>query len=104
MRRIQDFFNKILCILLIAVLNSNVLLFAEDSLKLDGSYLVGCSFLEKNLFGMSNFRGREYEFTDSHLIVTDFKKKTKREIENLTAMNVESIEIIAKGIQIPEEQ
>ena len=76
MRRIQDFFNKILCILLIAVLNSNVLLFAEDSLKLDGSYLVGCSFLEKNLFGMSNFRGREYEFTDSHLIVTDFKKKT----------------------------
>ena len=76
MRRIQDFFNKILCILLIAVLNSNVLLFAEDSLKLDGSYLVGCSFLEKNFFGMSNFRGREYEFTDSHLIVTDFKKKT----------------------------
>ncbi len=76
MRRIQDFFNKILCILLIVVLNSNVLLFAEDSLKLDGSYLVGCSFLEKTFFGMSNFKEREYEFTDSHLIVTDFKKKT----------------------------
>ena len=28
----------------------------------------------------------------------DFKKKTKREIENLTAMNVENIEIVAKGI------
>lgn len=76
MRRVRDFFNKILCILLVIVLNSNVLLFAEDSLKLDGSYLVGCSFLEKTFFGMSNFRGREYEFTDSHLIVTDFKKKT----------------------------
>lgn len=35
--------------------------------------------------------------------LTDFKKKTKREIENLTAMNVESIEIVAKGIQLPEE-
>ena len=35
--------------------------------------------------------------------LTDFKKKTKREIENLTAMNVDSIEIIAKGIQLPEE-
>ena len=32
----------------------------------------------------------------------DFKKKTKREIENLTAMNVEVIDIIAKGIHIPE--
>lgn len=76
MRRIQDFFNKILYILLIVVLNSNVLLFAEDSLKLDGSYLVGCSFLEKTFFGMSNFREREYEFTDNHLFVTNFKKKT----------------------------
>ena len=36
--------------------------------------------------------------------LTDFKKKTKREIENLTAMNVENIEIVAKGIQLPEEQ
>ena len=35
--------------------------------------------------------------------LTDFKRKTKREIENLTAMNVDSIEIIAKGIQLPEE-
>lgn len=76
MRSIQDFFSKILCILLIVVLNSNVLLFAEDSLKLDGSYLVGCSFLEKTFFGMSNFREREYEFTDNRLIVTNFKKKT----------------------------
>ena len=36
--------------------------------------------------------------------LSDFKRKCKREIENLTAMNVESIEIIAKGIQLPEEQ
>ena len=32
-----------------------------------------------------------------------FKEKTKREIEKLTAMNVEQIQIIAKGIKIPEE-
>ena len=35
--------------------------------------------------------------------LTDFKKKIKREIENLTAMNVDSIEIVAKGIQLTEE-
>ena len=34
----------------------------------------------------------------------DFKKKCKREIENLTAMNVETIDIVAKGIYIPEEK
>lgn len=33
----------------------------------------------------------------------DFKKKCKREIENLTAMNVEKIEIIAKSIAVPED-
>ena len=33
----------------------------------------------------------------------EFKKKCKREIENLTAMNVETIDIIAKGIYVPEE-
>lgn len=32
-----------------------------------------------------------------------FKKKAKREIENLTAMNVEVMDIIAKGVHIPEE-
>ena len=32
----------------------------------------------------------------------DFKKKCKREIENLTAMNIENIDIIAKGIHVPE--
>ncbi len=35
--------------------------------------------------------------------LTDFKKKIKREIENLTAMNVDSIEIVAKGIELTEE-
>lgn len=34
----------------------------------------------------------------------EFKKKCKREIENLTAMNVETIDIVAKGIYIPEEK
>lgn len=34
----------------------------------------------------------------------DFKKKCKKEIENLTAMNIVNIDIIAKGIHIPEEK
>ena len=32
----------------------------------------------------------------------EFKKKCKREIENLTAMNVENVDITAKGIHVPE--
>ena len=33
-----------------------------------------------------------------------FKKKVKREIENLTAMNVEIVDIIAKGVHVEEEE
>ena len=36
-------------------------------------------------------------------VLKEFKKKIKKEIENLTAMNVEQIDIIAKGIHIKEE-
>ena len=32
----------------------------------------------------------------------EFKKKCKREIENLTAMNVETIDIVAKGVYVPD--
>ena len=32
----------------------------------------------------------------------NFKKKCKREIENQTAMNIETIDIVAKGIYVPE--
>lgn len=35
--------------------------------------------------------------------LTNFKKKCIKEIENLTAMNVDSVEILAKGIYKPEE-
>ena len=34
----------------------------------------------------------------------DFKQKCKREIERLTTMNVESIDIVAKGIHMPEQK
>lgn len=33
----------------------------------------------------------------------DFKQKCKREIERLTTMNVEAIDIVAKGIKMPEK-
>ena len=35
-------------------------------------------------------------------ILKEFKEKAKKEIENLTAMNVVSLEIIAKNIYVPE--
>lgn len=34
--------------------------------------------------------------------LNNFRKKCKKEIENLTAMNVETIDIVAKGIYVPE--
>ena len=40
-----------------------------------------------------------YKVMDS---LKEFKKKTIREIENLTAMNVENVGVVAKGIHIPE--
>lgn len=36
-------------------------------------------------------------------VLTSFKAKIKKEIENLTAMNVQSIEIVAKNIYVPED-
>ena len=33
----------------------------------------------------------------------EFKDKARREIENLTAMNVVSLEVVAKSVYIPEE-
>ena len=34
--------------------------------------------------------------------ITDFKEKAKKEIEKLTAMNVEEFEVIVKNIYVPE--
>ena len=36
--------------------------------------------------------------------LNEFKQRAKREIENLTAMNVAEIEVIAKNIYVPEEK
>ncbi len=36
--------------------------------------------------------------------LSDFKKKCSREIENLTAMNVDEMEVIVKGIEIVEKR
>ena len=37
-------------------------------------------------------------------VLTQFKRRAKKEIENLTAMNVQSIEVVAKNIYMPETQ
>ena len=37
-------------------------------------------------------------------LVSEFKMKVKKEIERLTAMNVQSIDVVVKGIQIPEKK
>lgn len=36
--------------------------------------------------------------------LAELKRRAKREIENLTAMNVQSIDIVAKNVYMPEEQ
>ena len=36
-------------------------------------------------------------------ILQEFKERAKKEIENLTAMNVISLEVIAKNIYVPEK-
>lgn len=36
--------------------------------------------------------------------LTEFKRRAKKEIENLTAMNVQSIDVVAKSVYMPEEQ
>ena len=35
--------------------------------------------------------------------LSEFKEKSKKEIEKLTTMNVQKIDIIAKGIKMPEK-
>ena len=35
--------------------------------------------------------------------LTDFKNKSKKEIERLTTMNVQKINVVAKGIKIVED-
>lgn len=37
-------------------------------------------------------------------MVSEFKMRVKKEIERLTAMNVQSIDVVVKGIQIPEKK
>jgi uncharacterized alkaline shock family protein YloU/adenylate kinase family enzyme len=36
--------------------------------------------------------------------LAEFKRRAKKEIENLTAMNVQSIDVVAKNIYMPEEK
>ena len=35
--------------------------------------------------------------------INEFKAKAKKEIEKLTAMNVEEFEVVAKNVYIPKE-
>jgi len=37
-------------------------------------------------------------------VLSDFKEKSKKEIEKLTTMNVQKIDIIAKGIKMPDNK
>ena len=36
--------------------------------------------------------------------LADFKEKSKKEIEKLTTMNIEKIDIVAKSIKMPENK
>ena len=36
--------------------------------------------------------------------IKEFKKKARKEIEKLTAMNVVNLEVVAKNIYVPQEE
>jgi hypothetical protein len=64
---------RVIALLLIVCLTIPPVFAKEKVVELTGSSLAGCSFLEKSIKGSSNFREREYEFTDSSLYVTNHK-------------------------------
>ncbi len=37
-------------------------------------------------------------------LIREFKIKAEKEIERLTAMNVENMDVVVKGIQMPEKK
>lgn len=77
---LKPLYNRLFFIILLIGCIFQTNLFAEkNQIKLDEKYLAGCSFLEKNIGGLSVFRTKEFEFTNSCLIVTDFKTKSYTE-------------------------
>lgn len=49
---------------------------SEKDVQLDGSSLIGHTFLENTFWGLSNFRTYEYSFGNDYLIVTNHKENT----------------------------
>ena len=83
----------------------NKLISKISSLKRKGlDVLIDTPLTEKQL-RQKGVKGKELTNLTNAIKKTlkNFKKKCKREIENLTAMNIETIDIVAKGIYIPEE-
>ncbi len=75
------------------------------STKTDAIHKIYRTRIEKSTQGVSIYIEiiilYGYNIIDS---LNSFKKKCKKEIENLTAMNVERVEILAKGIYKQEEE
>ena len=72
--------------------------------KVEAIYKIHRTRIEKTSEGVSIYI--EVILVYGFNIITSlqsFKKKCIREIENLTAMNVEKVQILAKGIQKPEQ-
>lgn len=70
-------FNKKILTLILTILVTASSIFGEEiQVKLSGDYLSGCSFLKKDIIGISNFRTEEFDFTENSLYVTNFKNKT----------------------------
>ena len=66
-----------------------------------------CIRLEQKLTGEGVHIYVEVVIVYGHNVInslSDFKKKVKKEIENLTAMNVGKVDVIAKSIQVPSEK
>jgi len=73
--------------------------------KTDAIYRIGRVRIENSTDGMSIYI--ELEIVYGYNIIEflkDFKKKVKKEIEKLTAMNVDKVDVVAKGLYVPEKR
>ncbi|MBQ9298300.1 MAG: hypothetical protein IJ223_04650 [Clostridia bacterium] len=75
------------------------------ALKIDAIYKVSKTRIESTSTGTTVYMEVVIEYGYNVLeSLKEFKIKCKKEIEKLTAMNVEQVDVVAKGIHVKEEE
>ena len=75
------------------------------ALKVKAIYKVSKTRIESTQTGTTIYMEVVIEYGYNVLeSLKEFKAKCKKEVEKLTAMNVEQVDVVAKGIHIKEEE